>query len=151
MLDRLDFCFVPETAPAPPRLDYSEYERVVWAGVSFRRFAKIWTPERHRFFRHSFKEAVFAVLACAARTRRDRAAKVAKRGPGATCAAVVLGDLPDDCLYSILAYAASKKDARIDGYDDLATVNSGSHHLFLPAPGSSGIREQLFDATFGLR
>ena len=41
-------------------------------------------------------------------------------------------------------------DGGRDDYDDLATVNSGQRHLFLPAPGSSGIRDHLFDAVFGL-
>ena len=39
---------------------------------------------------------------------------------------------------------------RRDDYDDLATINGGARHLFLPAPGSSGNRERLFDACFGL-
>ena len=60
------------------------------------------------------------------------------------------GVLPDELLHDILAFASSKKDARRDDYDDLSTVNSGQRHLFLPAPGSSGIRDHLFDAVFGL-
>ena len=35
-------------------------------------------------------------------------------------------------------------------YDDLEAVCSGQQHLFLPAPGSSGVRDHLFDAVFGL-
>ena len=58
--------------------------------------------------------------------------------------------LPAEVLCDIIALAASKADARRDDYDDLATVRSGARHLFLPAPGSSGIREALFDAVFGL-
>ena len=37
-----------------------------------------------------------------------------------------------------------------EDYDGLATVCSGARHLFLPAPGSSGNRDHLFDAVFGL-
>ena len=51
-LDRLDFVYCPPDAPRLPRLiNYRAYERVVYAGVSFRRFAKIWQPERHHFFK----------------------------------------------------------------------------------------------------
>ena len=50
----------------------------------------------------------------------------------------------------ILAFAAGKRDSVINGYDSLETIHSGAHHVFLPAPGSSGIREALFDAVFGL-
>ena len=46
--------------------------------------------------------------------------------------------------------ACASGDARRDDYDDLATINGGARHLFLPAPGSSGNRERLFDACFGL-
>ena len=53
-------------------------------------------------------------------------------------------------LGSILAFSADKRDSIIDGYDSLETIHSGAHHVFLPAPGSSGIREALFDAVFGL-
>ena len=61
-----------------------------------------------------------------------------------------LGALPFEVLCEVVALAASKSDARRDDYDDLATVRSGARHLFLPAPGSSGIREALFDSVFGL-
>ena len=54
-LDRLFFVFCPPDAPRLPRLNYRAYERVVYAGVSFRRFAKIWQPERHHFFKPHFK------------------------------------------------------------------------------------------------
>lgn len=134
-LDRLFFAFCPPDAPHLPRLDYEDYDRVVYAGVSFRRFAKIWQHERHHFFKPEFQHRVFVMLLV-----RNRA-----RATGE-----VFGLLPDVLLHNILAFASSKKDARRDDYDDLATVNSGQRHLFLPAPGSSGIRDHLFDAVFGL-
>ena len=134
-LDRLFFVFCPPDAPRLPRLDYRAYERVVYAGVSFRRFAKIWQPERHHFFKPQFQARVMAMLLARNRARRSGSA---------------FGVLPDELLHDILAFASSKKDARRDDYDDLATVNSGQRHLFLPAPGSSGIRDHLFDAVFGL-
>ena len=134
-LDRLFFVFCPPDAPRLPRLDYRKYERVVYAGVSFRRFAKIWQPERHHFFKPQFQARVMAMLLARNRAQRSGSA---------------FGVLPDELLHDILAFASSKKDARRDDYDDLATVNSGQRHLFLPAPGSSGIRDHLFDAVFGL-
>ena len=134
-LDRLFFAYCPPDAPQLPRLDYKSYDRVVYAGVSFRRFAKIWQQERHHFFKPEFQERVFAVLLVRNRAR---------------AAGQAFGALPDVLLHNILAFASSKKDARRDDYDDLATVNSGQRHLFLPAPGSSGIRDHLFDAVFGL-
>jgi len=134
-LDRLDFVYCPPDAPRLPRLQYRAYERVVYAGVSFRRFAKIWQPERHHFFKPQFQERVMAMLLARNHARRAGAA---------------FGVMPDVLLHDILAFASSKKDARRDDYDDLATVNSGQRHLFLPAPGSSGIRDHLFDAVFGL-
>jgi hypothetical protein len=54
MADRLDFLYCPADAPRPPRVDAS-YERVVWCGVSFRRFARVWTPERSYFFDAAFQ------------------------------------------------------------------------------------------------
>ena len=134
MLDRLDFLYVAPDAPQPPRaseVDYGAYERVVWAGVTFRRFSQLWTPERHCFFTQDFRARVRCVLLVAGRHRG-------------------LGGLPGDCLHSILAFAAGKRDSVINGYDSLETIHSGAHHVFLPAPGSSGIREALFDAVFGL-
>ena len=140
MLDRLDFLFVAPDAPQPPRaseVNYGLYERVVWSGVSFRRFAKLWTPERHCFFKRDFRNRVFALLLSALR----------HRSRSQSCG---LDDLPEECLNSILAYSASEKDSVIDGYDSIATIHAGAHHVFVPAPGSSGIREALFDAVFGL-
>ena len=60
MVERLDFLFCPEDAPCPPRVDHSRYERVVWCGVSFRRFTRLWTPERSHFFSPSFQERALA-------------------------------------------------------------------------------------------
>ena len=125
----------PADAPRLPALDYNAYTRVVYAGVSFRRFAQIWRPERHQFFKPDFQARVETLLAAAVRGRSTGAA---------------LGRVPDVVLHDVLAFASSKGDARRDDYDDLATVNSGQRHLFLPAPGSSGIRDHLFDAVFGL-
>ena len=45
---------------------------------------------------------------------------------------------------------AGATDSRRDDYDDMAVVESGAQHLFLPAPGSAGVREALFDGVFGL-
>ena len=133
MADRLDFVFChPDAAHLPRGVDYSRYDRVVYAGVSFRRFARHWTPERQHLFKPAFQARALAVL-CAA-----------KRDPAR------LGALPFEVLCEVVALAASKSDARRDDYDDLATVRSGARHLFLPAPGSSGIREALFDSVFGL-
>ena len=139
MPDRLDFMFCPASAPQPPRMDFHAYERVIWAGVSFRRFSKIWTPPRHCFFRPEFKARAVAIVACAWWLRRH--------GDPATCS---LAGLPDELLFSIVAFSADKKDSRRDSYDDLDTVLGGAQHLFLPAPGSSGMRETLFDGVFGL-
>ena len=113
-------------------------ERVVWSGVTFRRFSKMWTRERHCFFKPEFRARVHALLLTAARL-----AALRPDAPG-------LHNLPDDCLNSIIAFSAVPRDTVIDGYDSLETVHSGAHHVFLPAPGSSGIREALFDAVFGL-
>ena len=45
MADRLDFVFChPDAAHLPRGVDYSRYDRVVYAGVSLRRFARHWTP-----------------------------------------------------------------------------------------------------------
>ncbi|KAJ1448296.1 hypothetical protein M885DRAFT_623582 [Pelagophyceae sp. CCMP2097] len=129
-LDRLDFVYCAPDATSLPRLDYKAYQRVVYAGVSFRRFARVWTPERHPFFSRDFQDRALCFACCASRVKRVRS-------------------LPDECLYSIIAFAASKADIR-DGYDDLEVVHSGARHLFLPAPGSAGIREAHFDAVFGL-
>ena len=65
MAERLDFLYVPADAPQPPAwASFAPYERVVWCGVSFRRFARLWTPERHHFFLPSFQQRVVAVLCC---------------------------------------------------------------------------------------
>lgn len=133
--ERLDFVYCPADATRLPAVAYADYERVVYAGVSFRRFARIWSAERHRFFRPEFQRRVLAVLGVAARKRKTGSA---------------LGRVPDVLLHDIFAYASSKKDAARDDYDGLATINAGARHLFLPAPGSAGIRERLFDAVFGL-
>jgi len=135
MADRLDFLYCPADAPRPPRVDAS-YERVVWCGVSFRRFARVWTPERSYFFDAAFQARALAVLCCAASQRG---------GAGAS-----LGDLPVDILYDIIARSAEKGEAAKEGYDGMREVCSGARHLFLPAPGSSGVRDALFDAVFGL-
>ena len=152
MMDRLDFLFVSPDAPQPPRasdVDYAAYERVVWSGVTFRRFAKLWTPERHCFFTAVFRSRVRTVLLVASRHRSNRTATGTATGNGNGNGAG-LDSLPADCLGSILAFSADKRDSIIDGYDSLETIHSGAHHVFLPAPGSSGIREALFDAVFGL-
>ena len=132
MLDRLDFLYVAADAPQPPPwASFARYERVVWCGVSFRRFARLWTPERHHFFVPEFQQRVLAVLCCAKRNAH-------------------LGALPLELLHAIVAASAGATDARRDDYDDRATIESGARHLFLPAPGSAGVREALFDAVFGL-
>ena len=138
MLDRLDFLFVPPEAPAPPRVDPQVYELVVWCGVSFRRFTKLWTPERTHFFPLAFQARALAVL-CVAHRLRD------EKPSGAH-----LGALPSDLLYEIIAASAERHESAKEDYDDLSTVCSGARHVFLPAPGSSGVRDHLFDACFGL-
>ena len=152
MLDRLDFLFVSPEAPQPPRaidVHYADYERVVWSGVSFRRFAKLWTPERHCFFTRRFRAVVFTFLLVKLRAQMQLEGQTSNM-TGEDGGSGVLARLPEDCLYSILAFSAGPKDSTVDGYDTIETVHSGAHHVFLPAPGSSGIREALFDAVFGL-
>ena len=146
MLDRLDFLYVAPDAAQPPRAqdaNYSGYERVVWAGISFRRFARLWTRERHHFFRYEFRRRVMAILLVCARQRAT--AVTAASAPGCC-----LGSLPDECLHSIIAFSAAPSDSIVNGYDSIDTIRSGAQHLFLPAPGSSGMREALFDEVFGL-
>jgi len=139
MLDRLDFLYVSAEAPQPPAWsEFAPYERVVWCGVSFRRFARIWTPERHHFFVPHFQARVVAVLLVALRQRTQAPA------------GSHLGALPDELLHAIIAASTDKGDSRRDDYDDREVIESGAQHLFLPAPGSAGIRESLFDAIFGL-
>ena len=95
MAERLDFLYVPADAPQPPAwASFAPYERVVWCGVSFRRFARLWTPERHHFFLPSFQQRVVAVLCCAQRARATAPA-------GAH-----LGALPQEILHDILAASA---------------------------------------------
>ena len=139
MLDRLDFLFCAPDSPRPPRIDPA-YEIVVWCGVSFRRFTRLWTPERSHFFSEAFQRRALATLCAAHRLRAQPPA-----GGGAH-----LGWLPTDLLIDIVAAAALKHEASKEDYDDLQTVVSGARHLFLPAPGSSGVRDHLFDACFGL-
>ena len=126
---------MPAEAPRPPRID-AIYSTVVWCGVSFRRFTRIWTPDRSHFFSEAFQRRALAVLCCHARQLRT--------GEG------TLGCLPLELLHDIIAASADKRDASKEDYDDMGTVCSDSKHLFLPAPGSSGVRDALFDATFGL-
>ena len=141
MIDRLDFLYVPAEAPRPPRIDGAKYEVVVWCGVSFRRFTRIWTPERSHFFSDAFQRRALAVLCC-------HATLAAHPPPGVRAS---LGSLPLDLMLDIIALTVDKRvDASKEEYDDLDTVTSGAKHLFLPAPGSSGVREALFDAIFGL-
>ena len=150
MLDRLDFLYCPADAPRPPHVDPAVYEIVVWCGVSFRRFTRLWTPERSHFFPQSFQRRALAVLCCAHRLRTegmdDTGATVA-RSPR-PCA--TLASLPHELLLDLIAMSAQKHEAAREEYDDLDTVCSGARHLFLPAPGSSGLRDSLFDAVFGL-
>ena len=70
--------------PRLPRLDYKAYDRVIYAGVSFRRFAKIWQPERHHFFKPEFQRRVQVLLLSSLRARRTGAA---------------LGRLPAECMH----------------------------------------------------
>mmetsp|Transcript_5498 Transcript_5498/g.6843 ORF Transcript_5498/g.6843 Transcript_5498/m.6843 type:complete len:87 (-) Transcript_5498:161-421(-) len=84
-----------------------------------------------------------AVLCCVSCQKKKKQAQIEKPSTS-------LADLPDCVLHSILAMSSSKVDSRREGFDDLEVVHSGAKHLFLPAPGSSGIREALFDAVFGL-
>ena len=58
-----------EEAPSPPRIDHSVYEVVIWCGVSFRRFTRLWTPERTHFFPAAFQARALAVLCAAQRLR----------------------------------------------------------------------------------
>lgn len=136
MLDRLDFLYVPSDAPRPPAIDHARYGRVVWCGISFRRFTRIWTPERSHFFSVELQARALCVLSCAARLRHEPAAS--------------LGSLPAELLLDIIARSAERRDLCREEFDDLRAVCSGRRHLFLPAPGSSGLREALFDAIFGL-
>jgi len=132
MLDRLDFFYCSSEARTPPRLTWGLWERVVWCGVTFRRFARRWTPERAHFFTSAFQRRALTVL-CAA-----------KRLPK------TLGALPHDILLDLVASVADG-DCRMTGdYDDIQTVASEAKHLFLPAPGSSADRDTLFDGVFGL-
>ena len=138
-LSRLFFLYCPATSPCLPRLDYASYERVVYAGVSFRRFKKVWRPELHHLFKNSFKETVMQFLLARNRLARSSSS--------------VLGIMPDVLVHEILACASSPADAlsgRAGEYDCVEEINSGRRHLFLPAPGSSGLRDHLFDAVFGL-
>ena len=109
---------------------------VVWCGVSFRRFTRIWTPERSHFFSGAFQRRALAVLCCHARLMREPVGG--------------LGALPHDLVLDIIASSADKRDSSKEDYDDLETIASDAKHLFVPAPGSSGVREALFDAIFGL-
>ena len=141
MLDRLDFLFCPGNAPFPPRVDAQVYEVVIWCGVSFRRFTRMWSPERSHFFPASFQERALAVLCCAHRLRQQP-----PTGVSAT-----LGDLPFDLLIHCISLSAQKHEQAREDYDDMRTcVDPGTRHLFLPAPGSSGLRDSLYDAVFGL-
>ena len=136
--DKLDFLFCAPDCPRPPRVDPT-YEVVVWCSVSFRRFTRLWTPERSHFFAAPFQRRALAVLCAAHRLRTT---------DGAT--ATNLGSLPTELLYDCIALSAAKHETSKEDYDDLDTVCSGRRHLFLPAPGSSGNRDHLFDAVFGL-
>ena len=115
----------------------------MWCGVSFRRFTRLWTPERSHFFSAPFQRRALAVLCAAHRLRNQSPAEGG--GGGAT-----LGALPTELLLDCIALSAGKHETSKEDYDDLATVCSGARHLFLPAPGSSGNRDHLFDAVFGL-
>ena len=139
MVDRLDFLFCAPDCPRPPRVD-AAYEVVIWCGVSFRRFTRIWTPERSHFFTEAFQRRALATLCAAHRLRTQPP-------DGATA---TLGSLPDEILLEIIANSAERHEKSKEDYDDLDTVVSGARHLFLPAPGSSGVRDHLFDACFGL-
>ena len=138
MIDRLDFLFCAATAPAPPRIDRNLYEVVVWCGVSFRRFTRLWSPERTHFFPEPFQRRALATLCTAHRLRTTHPASAH------------LGVLPTDLLYEIIAASAEKHECAKEDYDDLKAIVSGQRHVFLPAPGSSGVRDHLFDAVFGL-
>lgn len=139
LLDKLDFLFCAPDAPKPPRIDPAIYDLVVWCGVSFRRFTRLWTPERNHFFPLGFQARALAVLCCAHRQRITH--------PQSTH----LGTLPADLLLEIIAAAAEKHETAKEDYDSLETCcNPAARHLFLPAPGSSGHRDHLFDAAFGL-
>lgn len=144
MLDRLDFLYCAADAPKPPRVDSHRYERVVWCGVSFRRFTRFWTPERSHFFSAALQARALAVLCSAHRLRTDATAAAEAGG------SAMLGELPQDLLLEIIASSAERTDLAKEEYDDLDTVRRGERHLFLPAPGSSGLRENLFDAIFAL-
>jgi hypothetical protein len=138
MIDKLDFLFCAADAPKPPRID-QKYEIVIWCGVSFRRFTRLWMPERTHFFPAAFQARALAVLCVAHRQRVTQ--------PAATH----LGALPSDLLLEIIAQSAEKHESAKEDYDGLdACCNPAVRHLFLPAPGSSGNRDHLFDATFGL-
>ena len=138
MLDRLDFLYCAPDAPKAPRIDPRAYEVVVWCGVSFRRFTRVWTPERSHFFAEAFQRRALAVLCAAHRLRAERPA-------GAH-----LGQLPVDLLLDVIAASAAPTERAKEDYDSIETVCSGARHLFVPAPGSSGHRDHLFDAIFGL-
>jgi hypothetical protein len=141
MAARLDFLYVPSDQPQPPPISFNAYERVVWSGVSFRRFSRIWTPERNHFFCPEFRARAMAVFCCAHRQRADRRLATTAH----------LGSLPAAVLQMVMALSAAKGDARREEFDGMDVVCSGAKHLFLPAPGSSGVREMLFDAAFGLQ
>mmetsp|Transcript_12493 Transcript_12493/g.27018 ORF Transcript_12493/g.27018 Transcript_12493/m.27018 type:complete len:145 (-) Transcript_12493:504-938(-) len=106
--------------------------------------------------------AAAAVAVAAAATTTDTTADTAAERTVATtaattvatvaspCASTTIADLPADLLYSIIAQSACRGDSTKEEYDDMQTVCSGARHLFLPAPGSSGLRDTLFDAVFGL-
>merc|ERR1712166_89794 len=136
VLDKLDFLYCRAEAAKPPKMDFSAYERVIWSGVTFRRFARIWTPERTHFFSAEFQRRALTVLCCAWRHQKE---------------ARHLGMLSKDVLLTIIAETATKADSHRDSYDDLQAVcDRRLQHLFLPAPGSSADRDAVFDAVFGL-
>ena len=145
-LERLDFLYCAADAAMPPRLAWADYERVVWCGVSFRRFARQWTPERAHFFSAQFQRKAFTVLCAMKRQERER---LQKSSPGKMPTS--FGALPEELVHNIIARAATKSDCHHGEYDGLDVIVSKARHLFLPAPGSSADRDTLFDAAFGLK
>lgn len=136
-LDRLDFLYCGSDASSPPRMQWDKWERVVWCGVTFRRFARRFTPERAHFFAPEFQRKALTVLCCAARLRSS--------------GSKTLGSLPTELVLELVARSAEPSDCRMQGdYDKIEDIVSGARHLFLPAPGSSADRDTLFDAVFGL-
>ena len=119
MLDRLDFLCGCGCATAAAVGLVRAVQGVVWCGVSFRRFARLWTPGCRRCCPSSSS----ACSPCCAAPERN----------------AHLGALPLELLHAIVTASADATDERRDDYDERATVQAARACLFLPAPGSADL------------